>query len=60
MCAKEAGHVAVWHVKGSMSLLLNFVVNYKVEGGESEEVGPGTAQLRQDLVCHAQCWAFIP
>lgn len=37
MCAKERGHVAVGHVKGSMSLLLNFLVNYKVEGGESEE-----------------------
>lgn len=60
MCAKEKGHVAVGHVKGIVSLLWNFLVNYKVEGGESEEVGPGTAQLMQDLVCHAQCWAIIP
>lgn len=49
---RRQGHVAVWHVKRSMNLLLNFLANYKVdtEGDESEEVGQG--QLSSWKILH--------
>lgn len=45
--------------EGSMRLLLNAMVNDKVEaeGDESGEVGPETARVMEDLVYHAQVLA---
>lgn len=62
MSAEEAGLCRSAACEESVSLLLNFMVNYKVgaERDESGEVGPGTAQPGEDLVCHAQVHGHYP